>query len=76
MGRLTEGSIRTKSDRPEPDVEPLVVDDLGRAAVLGRRVCVGGDTCPLKSEYEMIYFSGQNDFPARYVPNLRYLLGH
>ena len=47
VGRLTEGSIRTKSDRPEPDVEPLVVDDLGRAAVLGRRVCVGGDTTHL-----------------------------
>jgi len=40
VGRLTEGSIRTKSDRPEPDVEPLVVDDLGSAAVLRRCVCV------------------------------------
>ena len=24
VGRLTEGSIRTKSDRPKPNVEPLV----------------------------------------------------
>ena len=44
VSRLTEGSIRTKGDRPEPDVEPLVVDDLGGAAVLRRCVCVGGNT--------------------------------
>ena len=44
VGRLTEGSIRTKSDRPEPDVEPLVVDDLGGAAVLRRCVSTKGAT--------------------------------
>ena len=35
VSRLTEGPIRTKSDRPKADVEPLVLDDLVGAAVLG-----------------------------------------
>ena len=44
VGRLTEGSIRTKSDRPEPDVEPLVLDDPCGPAVLRRGIRVGGNT--------------------------------
>ena len=35
VGRLTEGPVRTKSDRSKADVESLVLDDLVGAAVLG-----------------------------------------
>ena len=35
MSRLTEGPIRTKSDRPKADVESLVLDDLVGATILG-----------------------------------------
>ena len=38
---LTEGPVRTESDRPKADAEPLVLDDLVGAAVLGGGVGVG-----------------------------------
>ena len=41
VSRLTEGPVRTESDRPKADVEPLVLDDLVGAAVLGGGVGVG-----------------------------------
>ena len=41
VGRLTEGPVRTKSDRSKADVESLVLDDLVGAAVLGGGVGVG-----------------------------------
>ena len=40
MGRLTEGPIRTKGDRAKADVEPLVLDDLVGATILGGSVGV------------------------------------
>ena len=41
VSRLTKGPIRTKSDRPEADVETLVLDDLVGATILGGGVRVG-----------------------------------
>ena len=41
VSRLTEGPVRTESDRPKADVESLVLDDLVGAAVLGGGVGVG-----------------------------------
>ena len=35
VSRLTEGPVRTESDRPKADVESLVLDDLVGVAVLG-----------------------------------------
>ena len=40
VSRLTKGPIRTKSDRPEADVETLVLDDLVGATILGGSVGV------------------------------------
>ena len=54
VSRLTEGPVRTESDRPKADAEPLVLDDLVGAAVLGGGVGVGsGSTnlwCSLKKK--------------------------
>ena len=47
VSRLTEGPVRTESDRPKTDVEPLVLDDLVGAAVLGGGVGVGSGSCLL-----------------------------
>ena len=47
VGRLTEGPVRTKSDRPKADVESLVLDDLVGAAVLGGGVGVGSGSTNL-----------------------------
>ena len=41
VSRLTEGPVRTESDRPKADVEPLVLDNLVGAAVFGGGVGVG-----------------------------------
>ena len=41
VGRLTKGPVRTESDRPKADAEPLVHDDLIGPAVLGGGVRVG-----------------------------------
>ena len=47
VSRLTEGPVRTESDRPKADAEPLVLDDLVGAAVLGGGVPTWGTFGPL-----------------------------
>ena len=47
VSRLTEGPVRTESDRPKADAEPLVLDDLVGAAVLGGGVGVGSGSTNL-----------------------------
>ena len=49
VGGLTEGSIRTKGDRAKADGEPLVLDDLVGAAILGGGVGVGAGSTYLRS---------------------------
>ena len=50
VSRLTEGPVRTESDRPKADVEPLVLDDLVGAAVLGGGV--GATVCEARLNME------------------------
>ena len=51
VSRLTEGPIRTKSDRPKADVESLVLDDLVGAVVLGGGVGVGSGSTNLTNRW-------------------------